>query len=41
MEIIEIKFRTIESCQAAAAQLERDLAEFNARAICVDRSTQP
>lgn len=41
MEINEIQFRTMESCTIAAAQLERDLTEFNARAICVDRSAQP
>lgn len=37
----QIQFRTLESCQIAAAQLERDLSEFNARAICIDRNARP
>lgn len=37
MNVEQIPFRTMESCQSAAAQLERDLAEFNVRAICIDR----
>lgn len=37
----QIQFRTMESCQIAAAQLERDLSGFNARAICIDRNARP
>lgn len=36
----QIQFRTLDSCQAAAAILERDLVRYNAMAVCIDRSTE-
>lgn len=40
IQIEQIPFRTMESCQAAASKLERDLSQYNARAICIDRSAE-
>lgn len=37
IETEQIQFRTIESCESEAHRLERELAEYNARAICVNR----
>ncbi len=34
----QIQFRTMESCYAAALRLERELSQFNAVALCIDRA---
>lgn len=34
----QIQFRTMESCRAAAADLEREMALYQARAVCIDRN---
>lgn len=40
LKIEQIQFRTIESCYSAALRIERDLSQYNARAICIDRSAE-
>ena len=37
IETEQIQFRTIESCESEAIRLERELSEYNTRAICVNR----
>lgn len=38
LRVEQIQFRTMETCRAAAAQLEHELAPFNARAVCLERA---
>jgi len=38
IQIEQIPFRTMESCYAAALRLERELSQFNAVALCIDRA---
>ena len=38
LTVEQIPFRTMESCDAAALRLERDLGTYNAVALCIDRS---
>lgn len=41
IETQQISFPTIEACEAAAHDLERDLAGLNAKAVCLNRHNDP